>query len=171
MKLRKPTRLKDFDYASNHTYFITLCTHGRQHLLSQVITCETDQTDSHIILSAIGQIVCKSINYIQNQREGFSVEHFVIMPNHVHLLVTLSGNSDLSESEWNCARRKKGVDEVIGAMKSFTQSQFLKLSNEKKGLLWQRSFYDQVIRDQQMYDSVWTYIEENPLKWALDEYN
>ena len=108
-KYRKPTRLETFDYNSTGAYFITICTQNKEHLLSQVKltivgtgVLDGPQTNNEIVveLTEFGKIVDKYINQLNDFYKNISVEDYVIMPNHVHLLINIheSGPSGISIS-------------------------------------------------------------------------
>ena len=154
MKLpnRKPTRLRNYDYSSEGAYFITICTHNKQKILCDIVGEGLCALPS-IRLTEIGKIVERAIEYIDNNYEGVSVDKFVIMPNHIHLIIKnqTGGHGDPPLQ----------VYDIIGRFKSFTDSKY----NNK---LWQRSFHDHIIRDEKDYLKIWNYIDTNPLKWADD---
>ena len=152
---RKPTRLKAFDYSADGYYFITICTHNKQKILCDIVgegLCALPQ----IKLTAIGKIVNTSINYINEKYNNIFVEKYVVMPNHLHLLIKID----------NCQTGGHGdpplqVYNVIGRLKSFTD-------NKYNSTLWQRSFHDHIIRGEEDYKKIWNYIDTNPLKWEED---
>ena len=80
---RKPTRLKDYDYSSEGTYFVTICTKDKQKILCDIVGEGLCALPS-INLTPIGEIVKQSIEYIDNNYDCISVDKYVIMPNHVH---------------------------------------------------------------------------------------
>ena len=91
-----------------------------------------------------------------------SVDKYVVMPNHVHMILSI-GCNDAERS-----RPFPTVSTVVGLYKSGV-SRLIHL-HRPEVMLWQRSYYDHVIRNQQDYDGIWTYIENNPARWAEDEY-
>ena len=101
-------------------------------------------------------MAAQGIKDISRHFPGVVVDEYVIMPNHVHMILILpQGKSNLSS--------------VVGSYKSYVSKMF---HMEHPGVpLWQRSFYDHVIRDEAAYLEIKRYIRENPLKWNLDEYN
>jgi len=149
---RKPTRLKDYDYSSNGAYFITICTHNKQKILCNIVGEGLCALPS-IQLTAIGETVKSSIEYINEKYDNISVDKFVIMPNHIHLIITkqTGGHGDPPLQ----------VYDIIGRFKSFTD-------NKCSGTLWQRSFHDHIIRDEDDYLKIWNYIDTNPQKWHED---
>ena len=146
---RRANRLPDYNYAESGWYFVTFCTTHRRPLLSRVApTAEGAET----VLLPAGKIVAEGIACLNGRAEGFGMEKYVIMPNHVHLLIAVSGEEP-----------GKSVSSLIRRLKSFTSRRY----GEK---LWQRSFYDHIVRGEADFREIWRYIDENPLRWALDEY-
>ncbi len=148
---RKPTRLKDFDYSHNGAYFVTICTKDKECILSKIVG-EGLRALPKNILAPIGIEIEKSIQYINDNYEGVTVDKYVIMPNHIHLIVALDdagghGNPPLQY--------------IIGQLKSYTTKQF-------GNYLWQRSFHDHIIRGEKDYKKIWEYIDTNIQKWEED---
>ena len=152
---RRPTRLPRFDYGSPGAYFVTICTRGRVCILSRIHVGEGLCALPAVILTKIGTAVEEAVAYMGQAYPGVSVEKSIIMPNHVHLLIARD--------------RQEGGDgapplqEIVGRMKSYTTHLY-------GGKLWQRSFYDHVIRSERDYLEIWQYIDENPAKWAEDRF-
>jgi len=155
MEGRRPTRLPRFDYGSPGAYFVTVCTHGHRCVLSRISVGEGLCALPMVALTDIGLKVEQAIVYIDRAYPGIRVEKYVIMPNHVHLLVRVEAREG--------GRGGPPLQQIIGRMKSYTTHQF-------GGMLWQRSFYDHVIRCERDYLEIWRYIDENPAKWAEDRF-
>ena len=150
---RKIIRLKDFDYSSSNMYYITICTEDRRKLLGKI----HENSNAHMILAPYGQIVKKHIDQIENYY-NVTVSKYIIMPNHIHLLILVEAKSG------ELPRQTMMIPKMIAAFKKFT-------SKEIGFNLWQKSYYDHIIRNETDYREIWEYIDENPAKWALDEYN
>ena len=149
--VRKPNRLHQYDYSLPGYYFITVCTKNRQKIFGEIVsTGET--TAPSIILNSCGRIVDEAILSIPDVYHDVKVEKYVIMPNHVHLLLSLSGNPPLPSISQIIQQTKRRVSKNIGKP------------------VWQEHFYDHVIRNEADYLEVWQYIDGNPAKWALDKY-
>ena len=88
---RKPTRLKNYDYSGNGAYFVTICTHNRKCILSDIVG-EGLCTLPKNTLTPIGKEIEKSIQYIDENYEGVIIDKYVIMPNHIHLIVILNNS-------------------------------------------------------------------------------
>lgn len=164
---RKTNRLKGYDYSQNGGYFITICTHSKKHILSS-ISRDSPCGCPCIKLTSLGKIVEETILDIQNN-PNITVDKYVIMPNHIHLLLIV--HKDESGSERTAARAVPTISDIIGALKSKTSVKWLKTckaNNTQSGAIWQRSFYDHIIRGERDYEEIWQYIDENPLRWDLD---
>ena len=147
---RKSLRLQSYDYSQNGAYFITVCTKDRKHLL-----CDIVGDDAHIVPKPYGQVVEK---YIRNVPE---IEKYVIMPNHIHMIIRLDNGSmwALTPTEG-----KAGANRIASIIRSIKT-----LSSKEIGeSIFQRSYYDHVIRGEKDYLEIWEYIDLNPLKWRED---
>ena len=151
---RKPNRLPNYDYSQNGAYFITICTQNRRKIL-----CEIVGDDAHIVPKSYGQVVEK---YISNVPE---IEKYVIMPDHIHLLIRLENGSMWASTPTNVdsnIRPKNRIASIVRSIKTLT-------TKEIGEAIFQRSYYDHVIRNQQDYDEIWQYIENNPRTWTTRE--
>ena len=149
---RKPTRLKEYDYSSPGAYFITICTHNRKCLLSEINVGEGLCALPQNILTPLGKEIENSIQYINDNYIGATIDKYVIMPNHIHLIVILDNTG---------GHGNPPLQNLIGQLKSYTTNKFGRT-------LWQRSFHDHIIRDKNDYQKIWEYIDTNVLKWEED---
>ena len=162
-KFRKNIRLKGYDYSQAGLYFVTVCTNFKEKILWQ------DVKGDEVILSPIGKAVDECINFIDENYENVVVDKYCIMPNHIHLIIDLGfsesrrGSLPLRELE---NQNNIELHNVIGRMKSYTTRQYKILSGNT--VLWQRNFYDHIIRNDEDCAEKWQYIDENVLKWNLD---
>ena len=154
---RRPTRLKNFDYNENGSYFVTICTETHKEFLSSVKAEENKMPE--VKLSEIGKIVEEEINEIQKRYERVTVERYVIMPNHVHLIIFIDG-FNLKETE-----KLPTLSDIICSFKSLSARKIKKNFSIQK--VWQRSFYDHIIRNEKDYSVRCNYIEKNPFNWAI----
>ena len=150
---RKNIRLKNYDYSAPGAYFVTICTDKRKEILSQVIM-DNKGNGAENKLSDIGFVCDDVINHINNAYGCVTVDKYVIMPNHIHLLLSIH---DTNGETCN-------IVNIIKAMKLFVTRKIGKS-------IWQRSFYDHIIRDKSDYENVWKYIDTNVLKWGFDSLN
>ena len=170
LPVRKPNRLRDFDYGQNGAYFITVCVKDRHELLGRIDVGE------HIVLpelSEIGKTVDNAIHNIEKIYDSVKVDKYVIMPNHIHMILMIVSDDGSTMCSPTISRVIKTEDG--STMCSPTISRIIKQCKEyvtkKVGYsIWQRSFHDHIIRDEKDYLNHWRYIDENPLKWQEDEY-
>ena len=162
MPARKPNRLINFDYSTEGAYFITICTHQRRKILSHIRVGAIHESPA-IRLSKIGSIVEEQILQLSS-RFGIDVAKYVIMPNHIHLILVID---DLERAIRESPLQKRSIlSKVIGYLKMNVSKEVHR--NSPNLLIWQRSFHDHVIRDAKDYNEIATYIEANPLNWEAD---
>lgn len=153
---RKPTRLKNHHYGANGAYFITICTQKRRSILSKIVGEGSPLPQ----LSEYGKITEKWIREIPLAYPQVSVDCYVIMPNHIHLLLTIlngGGRGDPSPTAIEVAARLK-----------YKITQEINGTREKKEKIFQRSFHDHIIRDRDDYEKIAKYIRQNPINWEKD---
>ena len=153
---RKPTRLKDFDYSTEGAYFITICTHNKQKILCDIVGCGALDAPK-ITLSKMGEIVDKYI-LSTNNITGITVDKYVIMPNHIHLILILKNENGTSKAP---SPTNNIISHSISTLKRF-------VNKEIGHNIFQRSFHDHIIRDENDYLKIWNYIDTNPHKWESD---
>ena len=155
---RKPIRWDKHDYADSGRYFITVCTEGRKSILSRVLSVGDGAYDvPNIELTETGKIVEKNL-LSSNKIKGIIIDQYVIMPNHIHFVVLCE---DCGTSRAPSPTNAK-IPHLVSTFKRFCHREIGKP-------IFQRSFYDRVIRDEKEYVKVCSYIYENPFKWREDE--
>ncbi len=168
MKLpkRKTIRLKDYDYSSPGVYFVTVCTSGHKKFFWDTTKCKMPvRNDNEVVLSKIGRIVECAVKNIPKRYSNVSVDKFVIMPNHIHMLIRIHSTEDgrpmvVPTRDGGCAPT---LSCIIQQMKGFVTKQI--------GFpVWQSRFYDHIIRNQKDYNEKWLYIEYNPINWERDDF-
>lgn len=114
-----------------------------------------------IIKTPIGVDVYKTLIFTA-QKYNITINNYVIMPNHIHLLLTMDNNSfDVTVTG---GRGNPPLQDVIGQFKSYTTKLYRERLQDKTAILWQRGFYEHVVRNQKDYENAWQYIEYNALK-------
>ena len=155
---RKPNRLPHFDYSTPGAYFITICTQNRLPILSSIVGGGAFDAP-HIQLTRAGQTVYKYIDS-GNRIPGLSVEKYVVMPNHIHMIVlvhnTVSHGMSKAPSRANAV-----IPHFVSTLKRFCHQDI----GQK---IFQRSYHDHVIRNERDYLKIWEYIDSNPAKWQED---
>ena len=150
---RKPIRITDYDYSMPGAYFITVCTANREKILWNGVGADIIRPEN-VLLSPIGKIVEQGILQMSSHYENVVVDKYCIMSDHIHLILRIE--SDIGGRIISAPT----VSTIVGSMKRW-------VSRQAGRPLWQKSFYDHGIRNQQDYDEIWEYIENNPLKYQL----
>lgn len=149
---RKTIRLKHYDYSQNGYYFITICTHNKQNLFN--LNNES---------AVQNQIITKWLSELENKFKT-EIDYYVIMPDHIHFILII-----------NPTERHTGrsLPDMMQWFKTMTTNEYIKLVKnnilkpfDKK--LWQKSYYEHIIRNDQDYIQTVEYIINNPLKYSLD---
>ena len=152
---RKSPRRPSIDYSTAGYYFVTVCSHNREAFFGEVV-------NDQMRLNPAGQAIEDIWADIPRQFNQVKLDAFVIMPNHIHGIIILEGGISLSR--------------VVQAFKSIATHAYVR-GVHKQGWkkfdqnLWQRSFYDHVIRNQKDLLRIQEYILNNPLQWAMDNEN
>ena len=168
---RKSTRLKNFDYSTKGAYFITICTHNRKCVLSRIVGAIHESPE--IQLTEYGKIVDKVINNFSNG-SNVMIDRYVIMPNHIHMIVIIESDEELRAirglGEANVTsplQVRSAVSKVIGYIKMNSSKEIHNIYGNTT--VWQRGFYDHIIRNREDYNEINKYIHENPARWFYDE--
>ena len=156
LQQRKRNRISEFDYSTNGAYFVTICTHERRKLLSEIVG------DGSPVPKPIGSLAEEWIWRIPEKYPGTAVDQYVIMPDHIHMLLRI-------DHIFGTGNPSPTLGNIIGWYKYQVTKQFNQSFGAPGEKLFQRSYYDHVIRNQQDYDEVWQYIENNPIKWIMQK--
>ncbi len=187
---RKTIRLKNYDYSQEGAYFVTICVKNRQCLLGKII-------NNKMALNNIGETVEFTWLDLPNHNKNIELDHFVIMPNHIHGIINIVGagsqpalnqnNISINNIPDNCKilidhKIKRaglepaptcnhGLSEIIRQFKTFSARRVNKINNTFNNRLWQRNFYERIIRGQHDLNRIYEYIDNNPVNWESDENN
>ena len=180
---RRSIRLKDYDYGQNGAYYVTICAKDKAHLFGEIINVGADLVSARTQLNYAGQMIEKVFLETVQSFENIIADKYVVMPNHFHCILVISRAGSVMRTE--CVSRAdarsaptvatKSIAAVVQAFKSKTTLEYIK--GVKLGLLppfdkqvWQRNYYEHVIRDESDYQTKWQYIDQNPAKWETDKY-
>jgi len=158
VETRKKNRLNGWDYGRNGMYFITICTEGKRKVLCEIVRDGVLDVPKNI-LTDYGKIVEKYINEI-NKFGKVNISKYVIMPNHIHMIVEINNESGTSRTP---SRTNATIPYLVSTLKRF-------VNKEVGKNIFHRSYHDHIIRNEQDYQHIWSYIDNNPLKWELDCY-
>lgn len=176
---RKSIRLQGYDYSQAGAYFITVCTHNRVPLFGEIV-------DGVMVLNTAGQIVEKCWCAIPEHFPQVTLDEFVVMPNHVHGIITVGANnhlpqhylplpSDETPIQSNEPPRplQHGTSRTIGSMVRGFKIGVTRWfrANTDIHAVWQRNYYEHIIRNEDAYLAIAEYIQTNPQRWETDTYH
>jgi putative transposase len=144
---RRSTRLKDYDYAKSGAYFVTICTLNRQYLFGKIINGKME-------LSEAGRIVENEWLNVKLARSNVSLDQFIVMPNHFHAILWIEenykGTASCAPTIQQFGKVLSGsLSAIIRGFKSAVTNRFNKMNNTEGNTIWQRNYYEHVIRDEQ----------------------
>ncbi len=153
---RRSIRLKGYDYSRTGVYFVTLCTDQRRYLLSTI--------DQHeVTLTEFGGVLDQKWQELAQYGSGVTVDEYVLMPDHLHGLIVLQ-NPPTADPH-----TKLSLSDLMQRYKSLTTTLYRRYEQEN-GLavsrrLWQRNYYERIVRDDTHLDTIRRYIQTNPIRW------
>ena len=149
---RKNIRLHNYNYSYNGAYFITICTKNKENLLWKNVGANCVRPLDQLPLSKIGIVIENEIYTLNTVYENIKVDKYQIMPNHIHLIIFIYEDSN---------GRTQFAPTISRIIKQFKGS----ITKQIEFSIWQKSFYDRIIRNEKEYQEVWNYIHNNPLKY------
>ena len=161
---RKKIRLEGYDYNTAGLYFITVCTKEKRKLL-----CEINEPlvgsivlDAPLIqMSKYGEVVERRLREMSDFYENIKLDDYVVMPNHVHMMVRIIDNGNGASGTTLPTMNKIG--RFVGTFK--------RLTNREIGInLWQSGSNDRIVRSDEEYIAYMEYMEANPRRWLTDEH-
>ncbi len=162
---RKQLRLKNYDYRQAGVYFVTLCTFEKLSMFGKII-------DKKMILNDLGKIVQDEWIKTANIRTHVSLDEFVIMPNHIHGIIIINKNDVGATRRVALMGLQSGsVGAIIGQFKSSVTKRINEHRNTPGRYVWQRNYYDHIIRNDADLNRIRQYITNNPKQWDIDEHN
>jgi REP element-mobilizing transposase RayT len=178
---RKSIHLKNYDYSQAGLYFITICTENRHCLFGTI------QNDT-MVLNDAGNMIAIQWYELPNRFPSVVLHEYIVMPNHFHGIIESVGAipcgcpdragtspAPIIVSDRAGARPASTIGEVVGAFKSLSTNEYIKNVKQNNwqsfaGKLWQRNYYEHIIRKEESYLKIAEYIQNNPLKWQEDKY-
>jgi putative transposase len=148
---RRSIRLKGYDYSTAGAYFITICTHDREQLFGDIV-------DRIMVLNELGDIAQLHWQKLERHHANLILDRSLVMPNHLHGMMIL--DSLIEDS--------KSISEIIGSFKTFSAREINKVRKLKGVPVWQRNYYERIIRTETELDYVRQYIVDNPINWQTD---
>lgn len=168
---RRSIRLKGYDYTLAGAYFVTICIYHWDCLLGDV-------RDGEMVLSEYGRIVQHTWDDLPNHYPHVELDAWIIMPNHVHGIIVLTdvgaghvGAGLRPAPTTGKSPRRHDLPEIVRAFKSFSAYRINRLRNSPGIPVWQRNYYEHIIRTERVLQAIRQYISDNPIRWHLDRYN
>lgn len=165
---RRSIRLAGYDYTQAGAYFITICTHDRQNLFGEIV-------DGEMVLNEYGRIVAACWLDLARHFPHITLGEWVVMPNHIHGIIVIVVGYRRGEASAADASPlpPNGTDPgSIGAMVQNFKSVASRKINKQRGTpgtqVWQRNYWEHIIRDEQAYQRIAHYIANNPAQWDAD---
>ena len=156
---RRSIRLRGYDYSSDGAYFVTICTQNKLCLLGNVINGE-------MAINETGKITEQCWLQIPIHFPIAKLNAFIIMPNHLHGIIELCDDQNIVEANNYSPIRARGTSLTIGSIVRGFKIGVTKLIGRS---IWQRSYYEHIIRDDEDYYHIEEYIRNNPINWQNDK--
>lgn len=156
---RRSIRLRGYDYTVQGAYYVTICIHGRQCLLGDVV-------GGAVRLSDYGRIVTACWDAIPDHFSGVELDAFVVMPDHVHGIVVIATDPPAPATGGQpTGPPKRSLGAIVGSFKAAAARQINQLRGTAGAPFWQRNYYEHIVRDSADLDRIRAYIECNPARW------
>jgi len=164
---RRSIRLQNWSYANIGAYFVTICCQNRKCIFGKIV-------DKKMILNEYGEITGNAWNKLPQHHTNIELGAFIVMPNHIHGIITINTtniaavtNHDNNRNNRQLARYqnpgKNTLSSIVGSYKSTVSKQIHRIGFV--GDIWQRNFYEHVIRNEIGYAKITEYIRKNPVLW------
>lgn len=149
---RRSIRLTGYDYSQSGAYFITICTHNRQCIFGDIV-------DGAMNLNELGNIVRSHWQELEKRHPNVEIDESIVMPNHLHGIIFLDERS---------SDRLKSISEIIRGFKTFSARKINKFFGRKGTPVWQRNYYERIIRTEDESNNITKYIINNLINWDTD---
>jgi putative transposase len=184
---RRSIRLKGYDYSKKGLYFITICVRNRLHLFGHIENSEMHLNDAGLMIGNEWLALC-------DRYPNIALHEWVIMPNHFHAILeildgtddtalsdaalgdtddTALGDTELSDHKGTPLPKNPTLGQMLGAFKSITTVEYIRNVNthtwqQFDNKLWQRNYWEHIIRNNEENERIAEYIVNNPKKWDED---
>ena len=156
-------RLKGYDYSQHGAYFVTVCAYQDRCIFGQI-------DDGEMIPNDLGRVVEEDWLRTEELRSNVELDAFVLMPNHLHGLIVMRDFLGHSEKPDSSTLKAGSLGAVIGQFKSVATKRIRRLPNSPDHPIWQRNYYESIIRTIEIWNRAREYIISNPSRWFEDSY-
>ncbi|MEA3359178.1 MAG: transposase [Thermodesulfobacteriota bacterium] len=166
-KSRQSIRLRGYDYSQSGAYFVTICTQNKKCFFGNMVNDE-------MVLNDAGRMINMIWDELPFNYPGVNIDEFQIMPNHVHGIIILDNGQPRGVAP--TAAAGLSLPDVVHRFKSLTTARYIRGVKQNQwppfpGKLWQRNYYEHIVRDENELNEIRRYIRDNPRKWDLDREN
>jgi putative transposase len=157
-------RLKEYDYSRSGYYFVTICTHNHKFIFGHI-------ENEGMRLNRYGEIIEECWRWLEMQYSYVSLGTFIIMPNHLHGIIIINNDDKRRGGSRTAPTKRKPLGRLIGAFKTVSAKKINAIYKITNSTIWQRNYYEHVIRNENELNKICEYIVFNPLHWETDEEN
>ncbi|MFQ5798323.1 MAG: transposase [Bacteroidota bacterium] len=166
---RRSIRLQDYDYSSAGGYFVTICTKNREHLFGEIV-------DGTMHMIPVAHLVQECWDDLAKHHRNIDLDAFLIMPNHIHGIVLIldAWVGAIHESPLLTSfleRRRMLLPRIVGRFKMRSAKRINELRRTPGDAVWQRNYFEHIIRDERSLNKIREYIMTNPERWQYDREN
>lgn len=166
---RRSIRLPGYDYSQAGAYYITVCTRDRKCLFGHL-------ADGQMQLNDFGQVVQSVWVGLRQFCQDIELDAFVIMPNHIHGVIAIHDpvgaiHESPSHARQGVQGRRMLLSKIVGRLKMVSAKQINALCGSPGQPLWQRNYYEHIVRDEEALNRIRQYIADNPAQWEFDHEN
>lgn len=161
MLKRQSLRLPDYKYNENGVYFVTICTYKKRCLFGHI-------ADGRMIANEWGNIVKEEWLRSESLRKNVELDMFVLMPNHLHGIIIISDDQVPANATRFSTLKAGSLGAIIGQFKSIVTKRVRRLPDRPDHLIWQRNYYENVIRTHKIWNRIRKYVATNPERWFED---
>jgi REP element-mobilizing transposase RayT len=159
---RKSIRLKEYDYSEPGEYFVTMCTHNHECICGEIVNGE-------MRLNNAGKIVEECWKGISQHFNQVKLDEYIIMPNHIHGIIAICECNENSRGEVTSPLHKHTLGEIIAYFKYQSTKMINQIQGKPGRRIWQRNYYDRIIRNEKELNAIRDYIYNNTLTRAFDK--
>jgi REP element-mobilizing transposase RayT len=160
---RRSIRLRGYDYSQTGAYFVTICIQNRECLFGEIVGGEMQLND-------VGKIVQMTWDALPSHYPHIELDEWVVMPNHFHSIIVLANvGAGSVGAGLKPAPTRHGLPEIVRALKTFSSRRINELRQTPGTKLWQRNYWEHIIRNETELNRIREYIQNNPTQWDLDK--
>jgi len=161
---RHSIRLKGYDYSQAGAYFVTIVAWQREMIFGVIV-------EGEMVLNEFGEIVSEKWQWLESHYPFVELGVWVVMPNHFHGILVIHDDRRGGSRSAPTPTKRKPLGGLIGAFKTVSTKHINLLRDTEGQVVWQRNYYEHIIRDEREMDRITRYIESNPAAWAKDAEN